>query len=103
MLSQIQLQCPSKQLEEHLKADLANGRVIAALAKLITDKRICGVERASANDALYPREATLTLRPRDFVETEQNTFVMQGLADQITAFGRDMGIVLAEDLHDDVN
>lgn len=47
-----------------------------------------------------PREATLTLRPRDFVETEQNTFVMQGLADQITAFRRDMGIVLAEDLPD---
>lgn len=44
MLPQIQLQCPSKQLQEHLKADLANGRVIAALAKLITDKRICRVE-----------------------------------------------------------
>lgn len=45
----------------------------------------------------------LTLRPRDFVETEQNAFVMQGLADQITAFRRDMGVVLAEDLSEDVS
>lgn len=40
----------------------------------------------------------LTLCPSDFVETEQNTLLMQGLADQITALWRDVRVILAEDL-----
>lgn len=43
-------------------------------------------------------ELELTLRPGDFVETEQHSSVMQGLADQIATLGRDVSVVLAEDL-----
>jgi hypothetical protein len=38
MLAQIQLQRPSKQFQQHFKADLRNRRVIPAFAELITDK-----------------------------------------------------------------
>jgi hypothetical protein len=41
----------------------------------------------------------LTLSPCDFVEAEQDTLLMQGLADQITSLGRNMVIVLAKDLY----
>jgi hypothetical protein len=40
MLAQIQLQGPSKQFQQHLEAGLGDGRVIPALAKLISDKGI---------------------------------------------------------------
>jgi hypothetical protein len=40
MLAQIQLQSTAKQLKQHLKADLSDSRVVATLAKLITDKSI---------------------------------------------------------------
>ena len=40
MLPQIQLQRTTKQLKQHLKANLRNSRIIATLAKLITDKSI---------------------------------------------------------------
>lgn len=40
MIAQIQLQGAPKQLKQHLKADLANSRIIPTLAELITDKGI---------------------------------------------------------------
>lgn len=40
----------------------------------------------------------LTLRPSDFIETEQDTLIMQGLTDEIASLGRDVVIVFAEDL-----
>jgi bifunctional DNA-binding transcriptional regulator/antitoxin component of YhaV-PrlF toxin-antitoxin module len=49
---------------------------------------------------LIPQEVTnkLTLSPGDFIETEQDSLLMKRLSDQITALGRDMGVILAEDL-----
>jgi adenylylsulfate kinase-like enzyme len=41
MLAQIQLQGPSEQFQQHLEARLGDGRVVPALAKLISDKGIC--------------------------------------------------------------
>jgi hypothetical protein len=41
MLAQIQLQGPSKQFQQHLEASLGDGRVVPALAELISDKGIC--------------------------------------------------------------
>jgi hypothetical protein len=40
----------------------------------------------------------LTLRPGDFVETEENALVMQGLADQVATLWRDVVVVFTEDL-----
>jgi hypothetical protein len=40
MLSQIQLQRPSEQLQQHLKAHFGNRRIIPSLAELIANKRI---------------------------------------------------------------
>ena len=40
----------------------------------------------------------LTLRPSDFIETKQDTLFMEGLADEIASFGRDVVVVFAEDL-----
>jgi hypothetical protein len=40
VLAQIQLQSATKQLEQHLKANLGNSRIVPALAELITDKGI---------------------------------------------------------------
>lgn len=44
------------------------------------------------------REGELTLSPSNLIETEQNTLLMQRLANQIPSFGRDMVIVLSKDL-----
>jgi hypothetical protein len=40
VLAQIQLQSATKQLEQHLKANLGNSRIVPALAELIADKGI---------------------------------------------------------------
>lgn len=44
------------------------------------------------------RKGELTLSPSNLIETEQNTLLMQRLANQIPSFGRDMVIVLSKDL-----
>jgi hypothetical protein len=41
----------------------------------------------------------LTLRPGNLVETKENALIMQSLADQVTAFGRDVVVVFTEDLN----
>jgi hypothetical protein len=40
VIAQIQLQRASKQLQQHLKADLGNGRIVPSFAELIPNKRI---------------------------------------------------------------
>jgi hypothetical protein len=42
----------------------------------------------------------LTLCPGNLIETEQNALVMQSLPNQVTAFGRDVVVVFAEDLEE---
>ncbi len=39
--AQVSLQYAIEQLEQHPEADLGNGRVIAAFAKLVTNEGIC--------------------------------------------------------------
>lgn len=109
MLAQIQLQGPSKQFQQHLKARLGYGRVIPALAEFIPDKSIyVVVSRAlpissdgSWKYSLYIY-AILTLGPGNLIETKENTLIMQGLADQITALWRDVVVVFTEDLGQDI-
>lgn len=43
MLAQVQLQGPSEEFQQHLEAGLGDGRVVPALAELISDKGICVV------------------------------------------------------------
>jgi hypothetical protein len=38
------------------------------------------------------------LRPRRLIERERNASVVQCLADEVAALGRDVGVFLAEDL-----
>lgn len=40
MLAQVQLQGASEQFQQHLEAGLGDGRVVPALAELISDKGI---------------------------------------------------------------
>jgi hypothetical protein len=54
MLSQIQLQRASKQLQQHLKARLGNSRIVPALAELIADK---GIWTTSAQFAIEAPKA----------------------------------------------
>lgn len=98
MIAQIQLQGAPEQLEQHLKADLGNSRIIPTLAELITDKGIWISILVSIFVFGVKRFVQLTLRPSDFIETEQDALIMQGLADEIASLGRDMVIVFAEDL-----
>lgn len=98
MIAQIQLQGAPKQLEEHLKADLGNSWIIPTLAELITDKGIWIRLLVSTFVFGVRRFVQLTLRPGDFIETEQDALIMQGLADEIASLGRDVVIVFAEDL-----
>lgn len=96
MIAQIQLQGAPKQLEQHLKADLGNSRIIPTLAELITDKGIWISILVSTFVFGVQRFVQLTLRPSDFIETEQDALIMQGLADEIASLGRDVVIVFAE-------
>lgn len=98
MIAQIQLQGAPKQLKQHLKADLGNSRIIPTLAELITDKGIWIRILVSIFVFGVKRFGQLTLRPSDFIETEQDTLIMQRLADEIASLGRDVVIVFAEDL-----
>lgn len=47
------------------------------------------------NTSVYPRH---TLRPSHLIETKQNPFLMEGLANQVSSFGRDVVVVLPENL-----
>lgn len=101
MLSKIQLQRTPKQLQQHLKARLGNSRVVPALAKFITNESIYTISvskeqaREDRGTIIVPK---LTLCPSNFIKAEQNSLLMQSLANQISTLRRDMGIIFTEDL-----
>jgi hypothetical protein len=74
---QIRLVDPPKLLEQHLKAHLCHGRVIAPLAELIPDKRV--------------------LSPRELVEAEDGARLAELGADEVAARIGYVGIFDAED------
>lgn len=76
--SQIPCQRPSEQLEQHLKTYPRDRGVIPSLAELITDEGVLG--------------------PSHLVETESRARIVQSLADEVAAGGRDVRILLPEDL-----
>lgn len=67
----------SKQLEQDLEADLGDGRIISALAKLVPDESVLG--------------------PGKFIETGDNTGLSQLGTDQIPPGIRDVGVLDAKD------
>lgn len=77
LLSQVNLERPPKQLEQHLEARLGDRRVITPLGQLIADERV--------------------LSPREFVERKHHTGVAEFLANEITASIVDVGVFDAED------
>lgn len=76
-ITQLSLQHPSKQLQQDLKADLCNRRIISSLAKLIPDERM--------------------LCPRKLMETRCHFCGPQGLPDGIAAGGWYVGVFHAKD------
>lgn len=98
MIAQIQLQGAPEQLKQHLKADLGNSWIIPTLAELITDKGIWISILVSILMLEGERCVQLTLCPSDFIETEQDALIMEGLANEIASLRRDVVIVFAEDL-----
>ena len=47
--TQVRLQRPAEELEEHLEADLGDGRVVASLAQLVAYEGVCfSISRAAA-------------------------------------------------------
>jgi len=76
-LSQIRLEHAPKQLQQHLEADLGDGRVVAALAELVADEGV--------------------LRPRKLVEAENDARVPELPADQVAPAVGDVRVLDAED------
>jgi hypothetical protein len=76
--TQIRLQHPLKDLQEHLEAHSRDYWIVAAFAQLVADKRMLGV--------------------RHFVQREHDTFVLERFADQIPSGTGYMGVFLPEDL-----
>lgn len=76
-VAQINLEGPSKQLEQHLKARLGDGGIVTPLGQLI------------------PNEGML--RPGELVKRKHHTGVAEFLPYQITARVVDMGVFDAKD------
>lgn len=76
---QIRPQRAIEELKQHLEANLGQPRIIPPLAKLVPDKRV--------------------LSPARLEEAEAHPRLMQSLADEIPALGRDMIILLPENHH----
>jgi hypothetical protein len=75
--AKIRFQHTAKQLEQNLEADLGNGWVIAAFAKLIADESMLG--------------------PGELVEAGNDASLAQFSADKVTSGVRNVGILDAED------
>lgn len=74
---QVRLQHAPKQLQQHLKAHLGDGRVVAALAQLVADEGVLG--------------------PGELVEGGGDAGLAQLGADEVAALGGDVGVLDAED------
>jgi hypothetical protein len=84
VFAQVQFQCPSEQLEQHLKAYLGNGGIIPSFAEFVSNECICAVLRQFFVLSEYNSKCIVirhTLSPCDLVEAEQDALLMQGLAD----------------------
>jgi hypothetical protein len=75
--AQIRLERATKQLEQNLKADLGNGRIVAALAELVADKGVLG--------------------PGELVKAEDGARLAQLQPDQIAARVRDVRVLEPKD------
>ncbi len=74
--TQVRLQDAAEQLQQHLEANLGDGRVVATLALLVADEGV--------------------LRPGELVEAEHDTRVPELLADEVAALVRHVGVLDAE-------
>jgi hypothetical protein len=75
---QITRQRSPEQLQQHLKANARDRRIIPSLTQLVSNEGV--------------------LRPGHFVETESRSGVVQRLADKVTPFRWNMVVALSEDL-----
>lgn len=75
--SQVRLQSPPKQLQQHLETDLGNGRVVPPFAQLVPDEGVLGV--------------------RELVEAEECAALAHLLPDEVPTFVVDVRVLDAED------
>lgn len=105
--SQIRAQRPVEQLLQHLEAYPRDRRIIASLAQLVADERICPAPRSAPSPshrlshglqkAQRFEAEILTLRPSNLIPRKRDPLLVQRLSNQIPAFRRDMIILLPED------
>lgn len=76
-IPQLRLQHPPKLLQQHLEADLGDGRVISSLAELVPDKRV--------------------LRPGELMEAKDYPGLAKLLANEITTGVGNVGVFDAKD------
>ncbi len=104
---QLRPQRPPKNLQQHLKANPRNGRIIAPFAQLVADERICCERTKTINKSSIKCNTTrtiqLTLRMRHLVPGKANALLMQCLPYQIPPRWRDVVVFLAENLHTPVS
>lgn len=74
---QVRLQSPSKQLQQHLKANLGDGRVISSFAQLVPDEGVLSV--------------------RKLVEAKERSALAHLLADEVSSFVVNVCVLHAED------
>lgn len=76
LLTEIRLECSSKQFKQDLETDLCDGGVVPSFAQLVPYEGVLG--------------------PREFMEAEDDVGFAQFGADQVSALVGDMGVLDAE-------